>query len=146
MSISKTFQNSVLAHFLLLGICSDSWGHPALRFSESSGSLAVLFFWPRLLFWQNISLFLKTLLFLPDSTGCWTGSHRTAHGKERPSDTNKRHWRRSGNVREGVWKVKPGINQALWAASLCTAVFYFQSSAVQLTSLTEGRTVRNSVN
>lgn len=86
-------------------------------------------------------------LFLPDSTGCWTGSHRTAHGKERPSDTNKRHWRGNGNVREGIWKVKQRINQALWAVLLCMAVFYFQSSAVQLMSLTKERTsVRNSVN
>lgn len=78
--------------------------------------------------------------FPPDSTGCWTGSRRTAHGRERPSDTNQRHWRGNCNVREGIWQVKPGINQALQTISLCMAVLYFQSFAVQLMSLKKDRT------
>lgn len=85
--------------------------------------------------------------FPPDSTGCWTGSRRTAHGRERPSDTNQRHWRGNCNVREGIWQVKPGINQALQTISLCMAVLYFQSFAVQLMSLKKERTsAQNSVN
>lgn len=63
MSMSKTFQNSVLAYFLLFGDCWDTRDRPAPRFSESSGSLTILLFWPRLLFWQHFSLFLK-ILFL----------------------------------------------------------------------------------
>lgn len=85
--------------------------------------------------------------FTPDSTGCWTGSHRTAHGKERPSDTKQRHWRGNCNVREGTWKMKPRINRTLQAMSLCMAVFHFQAFAVQLMSLNKERTsVQNSVN
>lgn len=98
--------------------------------------------------------FLATLLpvsqdssFPPDTTGCWPGSLRTAHGEERPSDTNPRHWRGNCGVREGIWRIKVGTNQSLQAVWLCMAEFYFQPFGAQLMSLNKERTfVQNSVN
>lgn len=78
--------------------------------------------------------------FPPDSTGCWPGSLRTAHGEERPSDTNPRHWRGNCSVREGIWKIKVGINQSLQAGWLCMAEFYFQPFEAKLVSLNKERT------
>lgn len=78
--------------------------------------------------------------FPPDSTGCWPGSLRTAHGEERPSDTKPRHWRGNCNVREGIWKIQVGINHSLQAVRLCMAEFKFQLFEAQLMSRNKERT------
>lgn len=140
ISMMKTFKNSDFGLFLaiwrLLGSMGPACSSVQWEFRQS-GNLILLAKAPFLATRLPVS---QDSSFPPDSTGCWPGSLRTAHGEERPSDTKQRHWRGNCNVREGIWKIKVGINQSFQAVRLCMAEFYFQSFEAQLMSLNKERT------
>lgn len=139
ISIMKTVKNSDFGIFPAIWRLLGSTGpaHFSVQWEfRQSGSPILLAKPPFLAAHLPVS---QDSSFPPDSTGCWPGCLRTAHGEERPSDTKPRHRRGSCNVREGNWKIKVGMNWSLQAEWLCMAEFYFQSFEAQLISLNKER-------